>query len=142
MYADRITDSMRRAIDETYRRRKIQMAHNEEHGIEPASIVKQIKDITDRVRAVAESRGEYIVDAADTAADAQPSLPGALPKDEIVRLIKDLESQMRQASKMLEFEKAAMLRDQVVELKRMVQEDKLEEDKPAKKPILSRNSQR
>ncbi len=142
MYADNITDSMRRTIDETYRRRKIQMEHNEANGIQPASIVKEIKDITDRVRAVAESRGEYIVNAEDSAADAQPALPGALPKDEIVRLIKDLESQMRQASKMLEFEKAAMLRDQVVELKRMVQEDKLEEDKPARKPVLSRNSQR
>ena len=142
MYADHVTDSMQRAIDETYRRRKIQVAHNEEHGIEPASIVKEIKDITDRVRAVAESRGEYIVNAEDTAADAQPALPGALPRDEIVRLIKDLENQMRQSSKMLEFEKAAMLRDQVVELKRMIQEDKLEDDKPARKPILSRNSQR
>ncbi len=142
MYADHVTDSMQRAIDETYRRRKIQVAHNEEHGIEPASIVKEIKDITDRVRAVAESRGEYIVNAEDSAADAQPALPGALPRDEIVRLIKDLESQMRQSSKMLEFEKAAMLRDQVVELKRMIQEDKLEDDKPARKPILSRNSQR
>ena len=142
MYADNITDSMQRTIDETYRRRKIQMEYNESHGIEPASIVKEIKDITDRVRAVAESRGEYIVNAEDSAADAQPALPGALPKDEIVRLIKDLESQMRTASKMLEFEKAAMLRDQVVELKRMVQEDKLEEEKPARKPILGRNSQR
>ena len=142
MYADHVTDSMQRAIDETYRRRKIQVAHNEEHGIEPASIVKEIKDITDRVRAVAESRGEYIVNAEDTAADAQPALPGALPRDEIVRLIKDLENQMRQSSKMLEFEKAAMLRDQVVVLKRMIQEDKLEDDKPARKPILSRNSQR
>lgn len=142
MYADHITDSMQRTIDETYRRRKIQMEHNERNGIEPASIVKEIKDITDRVRAVAESRGEYIVNAEDSEADAQPALPGALPKDEIVRLIKDLESQMRQASKMLEFEKAAMLRDQVVELKRMVQEDKLEDDKSARKPVLSRNSQR
>jgi excinuclease ABC subunit B len=142
MYADNITDSMQRTIDETYRRRKIQMEYNERNGIQPASIVKEIKDITDRVRAVAESRGEYIVNAEDSAADAQPALPGALPKDEIVRLIKDLESQMRTASKMLEFEKAAMLRDQVIELKRMVQEDKLEEEKPAKKPILGRNSQR
>jgi excinuclease ABC subunit B len=89
---------------------------------------------------VAESRGEYIVNAEDSAADAQPALPGALPQDEIVRLIKDLESQMRQASKMLEFEKAALLRDQIVELRRMVQEDRLEPE--AKKPVLGRNSQR
>lgn len=140
MYADKVTVSMQKAIDETYRRRKIQMEHNEQHGIVPASIVKEIKDITDRVRAVAESRGEYIVNAEDSAADAQPALPGALPQDEIVRLIKDLESQMRQASKMLEFEKAALLRDQIVELRRMVQEDRLEPE--AKKPVLGRNSQR
>jgi excinuclease ABC subunit B len=133
---------MQYTIDETYRRRKLQMEHNQAHGIEPASIIKEIKDITDRVRAVAESRGEYIFNAEDSAAEAGQSLPGALPRDEIVRLIKDLESQMRQASKMLEFEKAALLRDQVVELKRMIQEDKLEDDKPAKKPVLSRNSQR
>ena len=143
MYADKMTDSMQRAIDETYRRRKIQVDHNEAHNIQPASIIKEIKDITDRVRAVAESRGEYIVNAEDSEADAQPALPGALPKDEIVRLIKDLESQMRQASKMLEFEKAALLRDQVVALRRMAQEDVLEEPaQPPKKPILSRNSQR
>ncbi len=141
MYADNMTRSMKQAIDETYRRRKIQVEYNTEHGIEPASIVKEIKDITDRVRAVAESRGEYIVNAEDTEGDAQPRLPGALPQDEIVRLIKDLESQMRQASKMLEFEKAALLRDQVVELRRMLQEDKLEPEE-RKKPILGRNSQR
>ena len=142
MYADQITRSMRQAIDETDRRRTIQVAYNQSHGIEPASIVKEIKDITDRVRAVAESRGEYIVNAEDSGADAQPALPGALPKDEIVRLIKDLESQMRQAAKMLEFEKATLLRDQVVELRRMVQEDKLDVEAPPKKPILGRNSQR
>ncbi|HEX2916764.1 MAG TPA: excinuclease ABC subunit UvrB [Chloroflexia bacterium] len=141
MYADNITASMQKAIDETYRRRKIQIEFNEAHNIQPASIVKEIKDITDRVRAVAESRGEYIVNAEDNPADAQPALPGALPKEEIARLIKDLESQMRQSAKMLEFEKAAMLRDQVVELRRMIQEDKLEEPTP-RKPVLGRNSQR
>ncbi len=143
MYADRNTGSMQRAIDETYRRRQIQMEHNQAHGIEPASIVKEIKDITDRVRAVAESRGEYIVNAEDTAADAAQSLPGALPRDEMMRLVKDIESQMRAAAKALNFELAAQLRDQLVELRRMMQEDKLEpEPTVSKKPILSRNSQR
>jgi excinuclease ABC subunit B len=142
MYADNVTPSMQRAIDETYRRRKIQMEYNQAHGIEPASIVKEIKDITDRVRAVAESRGEYVVEGATGDAGM---LPAALPKDEIVRLVKDLESQMKQAAKMLEFEKAAMLRDQVVELKRMMQEQELEappESPQPRKPILGRNSQR
>ncbi len=141
MYADNMTGSMQRAIDETYRRRKIQVEYNEKHNIVPASIIKEIKDITDRVRAVAESRGEYIVNAEDSAADAQPALPGALPRDEIARLISDLESQMKHSAKMLEFEKAALLRDQVVELRRMMQEDKLEVE-PPRKPVLGRNSQR
>ncbi|MBM3524344.1 MAG: excinuclease ABC subunit B, partial [Alphaproteobacteria bacterium] len=105
MYADNMTASMRRAIDETYRRRRIQLAHNEQHGITPVSIKKAIKDINERMRAVAESREEYN--------------PGAsIPKDEMVRLIKDLESQMKTAAKNMEFEHAALLRDQIVELRR------------------------
>ncbi|MDA8189457.1 MAG: helicase-related protein, partial [Dehalococcoidales bacterium] len=105
MYADVVTNSMRRAIDETYRRRKTQMHYNEAHGITPTGIRKAIKDITDRVRAVAEEKATYSVD------------PG-IPKSELVRLIKDLESQMKAAAKNLEFEKAALLRDQIVELRR------------------------
>ena len=105
MYADVVTNSMRRAIDETYRRRKTQMHYNEAHGITPTSVRKAIKDITDRVRAVAEEKATYSVD------------PG-IPKSELVRLIKDLESQMKAAAKNLEFEKAALLRDQIVELRR------------------------
>ncbi|HLY65905.1 MAG TPA: helicase-related protein, partial [Chloroflexota bacterium] len=105
MYADTVTSSMQRAIDETYRRRRIQVAHNEEHGINPVSISKAIRDIGGQLRAVAEKKAEY-------------KLADGIPKDEIVRLIKDLERQMKQASKDLEFEKAALLRDQIVELRR------------------------
>jgi len=105
MYADTMTDSMKRAIEETYRRRKLQTEYNEKHGITPVGIKKAIKDITDRVRAVAESHPSYKVD-------------GTIPKDELNRLIKELESQMKAAAKALEFEKAALLRDQIVELKR------------------------
>jgi len=142
MYADKVTGSMQRAIDETYRRRKIQLDHNTANHIEPASIIKEIKDITDRVRAVAEAKGEYVVDGQTGDGNL---LPAALPKDEILRLLKDLESQMKQAAKMLEFEKAAMLRDQVVELRRMMQEQALEtppEPTQPRKPVLGRNSQR
>ncbi len=105
MYADIVTNSMQRAIDETYRRRAIQAAYNEAHGITPAGIRKAIKDITERVRQVAESRPAYEVGA-------------EIPKDELVRLVKDLEVQMKQAAKNLEFEKAALLRDQIIELRR------------------------
>jgi excinuclease ABC subunit B len=107
MYADTMTDSMRRAIDETNRRRERQETYNEAHGITPVGIRKAIRDITERVRAVAESKAEY---------GALP--PQALPPDEVRRLIRDLEAQMRDAAKALEFERAALLRDQIVELKR------------------------
>jgi len=104
MYADGITDSMRRAIGETNRRRQKQTAYNLEHGIEPRSIVKDIRDLTDRVRAVAEEQAAYEV-------------TGEMPTHEMERLIKDLEKQMKAAAAELEFEKAALLRDQIFELR-------------------------
>ena len=104
MYADTITGSMQAAIDEVVRRRNIQMAYNQAHGITPQGIKKAIKDITDRVRVVAETRAPYTV--------------APIPKDEMLRLIKDLESQMKMAARNLEFEKAALLRDRIIELRR------------------------
>ena len=118
MYADLITDSMRRAIDETNRRRQIQEAYNQTHGIEPQSIVKAVRDLTDRVagmRVVAEGREAYRV-------EGRPAAP-RLPKDEMARVIKELERQMKEAAAALEFEKAAVLRDQVIELRRQMQEE-------------------
>jgi len=115
MYADTITESMRRAIEETERRRRIQMEYNRRHGIEPRSIVKEVRDLTDRVRAVAEAQAEYRVGK-------------GIPKDELTRLIKELEKQMKAAARNLEFEKAALIRDQIFELRRALEE---EEDIPA-----------
>ncbi|GAC1630170.1 MAG: excinuclease ABC subunit UvrB [Chloroflexota bacterium] len=109
MYGDRVTDSMRKAIDETYRRRAIQMEYNEEHGITPVAIHKAIRDLSDQVRAVAEERPEYATEV-------------EIPKDEIARLVKDLEGQMKQAAKSLDFEKAASIRDHIVELRRRMEE--------------------
>jgi excinuclease ABC subunit B len=108
MYADRVTDSMKRAIDETERRREIQQVYNRENGITPQSIQKTVHDITERVKAIAETRESYAVDSSD------------MPKDDILRLIKDLESQMRTAARSLEFEKAALLRDQITDLRKVV----------------------
>ena len=110
LYADRITDSMRQAIDETHRRRQVQAEYNARHGIAPASIVKEIRDITDQVREVAEDAPAYEVEGATIPQDASP--------DQIARLIRELESRMKQAARDLEFEKAAALRDQIVELRR------------------------
>ncbi len=108
MYADTITDSMRRAIDETNRRRAIQQRYNEEHGIEPQSIVKEVHDLTDRVRAAAEEQAEHRL--------------GPLPQAEVRYLITELEKQMKEAAANLEFEKAALLRDQILELRKQLED--------------------
>jgi len=111
MYADVVTDSMRRAIDETYRRRQKQLAYNAEHGITPASIQKAIRDIGGRVRAVAEQQATYDAGGADRI---------DVPREEVARLIRDLEAQMKRAAKDLDFEKAAELRDQIMALRRSI----------------------
>src|SRR5579863_5471645 len=111
MYADRVTDSIRRAIDETNRRRTIQEEYNEAHGITPVGIKKDIRALSDRFRpAVAEEESGGAVALA------------ALPKDEIARMVKTLESQMKLAARELDFERAAGLRDQVIELRRALVE--------------------
>ncbi|MGB9896806.1 excinuclease ABC subunit UvrB [Thermanaerothrix sp.] len=116
MYADRITEAMQQAIDETNRRRAKQMAYNREHGIEPVSIVKAVHDLTERLSttAVAEGRAEYTAGrAAHRAASAR----------ELRHLITELEQQMKTAAKNLEFEKAAILRDQIFELRALLAEE-------------------
>src|SRR5712691_2726169 len=110
MYADRRTDSMDRAIRETDRRRVLQVAYNKAHGIEPTSIMKAIRDIGFALRDVAEGEGRE-------EATGRSISGRELGKDVLVRLIKDLESQMKQAAKELQFERAAALRDEVVELR-------------------------
>ena len=111
MYADTMTRSMKEAIEETQRRRQIQVEYNREHGITPQSIRKAVRDITERVEAVAEMRTPYV---------ATPTT-----RQEIARLIKDLESQMKAAARSLEFEKAALLRDRIIELRRSQDERSL-----------------
>ena len=108
MYADRITDSMQNSIDETYRRRGIQHAHNERHGIEPQSIHKAVRDITEGLRGVAEQKASYQVAREE------------MTRDDMYRVVKDLEFQMKEAARALEFEKAAHLRDEMLELKKII----------------------
>ena len=123
MYADRITDSMQKAIDETYRRREIQTAYNLEHNIEPQGIKKEIKDITDRVKAIAEERATYTINK-------------EVPRGELLRLVKELETHMKVAARNLEFEKAAALRDQVLDLRKALI---LDEDAKAEEGIRTRS---
>ena len=111
MYADRVTDSMKSAIEETDRRRFIQKTYNDENGITPQGIQKTIRDITERVKSVIEPSREELVNGLD------------LPKEDLVRLIKDLEVQMKSASRELEFEKAAMVRDQILDLRKIIADD-------------------
>ncbi len=116
MYADRITDSMRSAIDETNRRRAKQVKYNQDHGIEPVSIIKAIHDLTERltVSQVAESRAAY---------GAHGEASARMPVKELRRVISELENQMKQAARDLEFEKAAVLRDQIYELRAVLAEE-------------------
>jgi len=116
MYADHMTDSMQKALDETNRRRAKQVRYNQEHGIEPVSIVKAVRDLTDQVtaQAVAEPRAEY-----------RAGRPADLPKEELTRVVRGLEQQMQAAAEALEFEKAAALRDEIYDLRQVLadQED-------------------
>jgi excinuclease ABC subunit B len=115
MYADRITDSMNTAISETNRRRAKQVKYNQEHGITPVSIHKAIRDLTDglslEARAVAERQAKYDVKGS------------GLPRGELQKIIAELEKQMKEAAKNLEFEKAAALRDEMYELKTILAEE-------------------
>ena len=108
MYADTATPSMQQAVNETYRRRGIQDANNREHGIVPQSIQKSVRDITEGIRSVAETRSRYKV--------AQQEMS----RDDMFRLIKDLESLMKDAARRLEFEKAAQVRDEIYDLRRIL----------------------
>ena len=114
LYADKMTEAMENAIDETNRRRQIQEAHNREHGIEPRSIVKSIRDLTDRMKVMAEDQAEYSVDGGGEAGVFNLA---ALSPDELVKQIAALEEEMQEAAQKLEFERAASLRDQVIELR-------------------------
>lgn len=115
MYADTITPSMEAAIRETRRRRDIQMAHNLRHNITPVGISKNVRDLTDRIKRMAEERAAYSVGPRD---ETPHPVLAEIPRDEVNKLIKDLEKQMKQAARDLQFEKAASLRDQIVELRK------------------------
>jgi excinuclease ABC subunit B len=109
MYANHMTDSMKRAIEETNRRRAIQHQHNEEHGIIPRSIIKQVRDLTDRVKSMVNDQQAQTVGGAIRLE--------SISKEDLSKMIRELEKEMRTAAQALEFEKAAALRDQINELR-------------------------
>ena len=109
MYADNVTNSMQRALDETERRRDIQNRHNLTHGIVPKGISKGIHDITERIKSTVETITPSLMDQ-------------DIPKDDLLRLIKDCELRMKAAARDMEFEKAALLRDQIIDMRRVLTE--------------------
>ncbi|ADK28731.1 excinuclease ABC subunit UvrB [Corynebacterium pseudotuberculosis] len=116
MYADRVTDSMQYAIDETERRREKQIAYNTEHGIDPQPLRKKIADILDQVQ---EARGETASqEASADAAIAEKRDLSAMPADKLEVLISELTAQMGEAARELKFELAGRLRDEIVDLKK------------------------
>ncbi|AKP08599.1 UvrABC system protein B [Corynebacterium pseudotuberculosis] len=116
MYADRVTDSMQYAIDETERRREKQIAYNTEHGIDPQPLRKKIADILDQVQ---EARGETASqEASADAAIAEKRDLSAMPADKLEALISELTAQMGEAARELKFELAGRLRDEIVDLKK------------------------
>ena len=110
MYADQMTDSMKKAIQETERRRKIQMAYNEEHGITPQTVKKAVRDLISISKKVAAEELQFEKD------------PESMSQKELEKLIKDVTKQMKKAAADLNFEAAAELRDKLIELKKQLQD--------------------
>jgi hypothetical protein len=138
MYADRTTESMAAAIDETNRRRAIQVAYNTEHGIEPTTIVKEIHDLNERLRTVAEGTVVYTSEREELAGRA-------LTLDNtkaIEKLVARMETEMRAAAKELDFERAAALRDEIqnIRLRVLEQDASLIVGRAAERAASTRNA--
>ena len=110
MYADKITDSMRVAIDETARRRKVQEEYNKEHGITPTTIQKSVRELIAISKKVAKEEMEFITD------------PESMNKKQLEKLIADIQKKMQKAATELNFEAAAEYRDRMVSLKNMLRD--------------------
>ena len=107
MYADKITGSMERAINETNRRRALQIEFNKKHNITPQSVKKSVRDVIEATK-VAEKSPEYKISQQNV---------DKMSKDQLKKMIKDLEKEMQEAARALEFERAAVIRDLIIELK-------------------------
>jgi excinuclease ABC subunit B len=111
MYADNVTGSMQRAIDETNRRREKQVAYNTDHGITPQTVIKAVRDVLESKK-VAEAKSYYKV--------SSNKAPETLPLDQLMLAIADMEKEMKQAARALDFEHAAQLRDEMARLKKLL----------------------
>ncbi|HEX5324127.1 MAG TPA: helicase-related protein, partial [Capsulimonadaceae bacterium] len=111
MYADNITGSMQRAIDETNRRRTIQQEYNQEHGITPQTVTKAVRDVIE-AKKIAEQKSYYHV--------SRMRNPETLPLDQLMIALADIEKEMKQAARALEFERAAELRDELARIKKLL----------------------
>ena len=107
MYADKITNSMTKAISETERRRKIQFEHNKKNNIQPRTIVKDVRDITERIKKKSSDQDSTKYD-------------NKMPRKELIKIIKNLEKEMNQLAKNLEFEKAALMRDEIKNIRQIL----------------------
>ena len=110
MYADTVTDSMRSAIEETERRRRLQQEYNEEHGITPQTIKKAVRDLISISKEIAKEEKEYEKD------------PESMSRDELEKLIGEVQKKMKKAAAELNFEAAAELRDKMIHLKKYLQD--------------------
>jgi excinuclease ABC subunit B len=123
MYADRITNSMQRVIDETARRRKLQEAYNKEHNINPATIYKSIEEIMNTTSIAdigADRKNKRLAAETKKKTKLSDSIASFIPPDQIANYIDELYVLMRNAAKDLDFELAASLRDEIAELKERV----------------------
>ena len=126
MYADTITDSMKAALEETNRRREIQMKYNEEHGITPQTIKKAVRDLISISKVIAKEEMQFEKD------------PESMSRKELEKLVGEVQKKMQKAAADLNFEAAAQLRDKMVELKKKLQEMDEEESGASRKKQTAR----
>ena len=117
MYADKMTDSMKKAIDETNRRREIQIKYNQENNITPQTIIKPVRDVLRPVEmVVSEDKAKYYDKTNDNNEDENKLNLDSMSRKELMQLIFDLEMEMEEAADNLEFEIAAQIRDEIEEI--------------------------
>ena len=126
MYADTITDSMKAALEETNRRREIQMKYNEEHGITPQTIKKAVRDLISISKVIAKEELQFEKD------------PESMSRRELEKLVGEVQKKMQKAAADLNFEAAAELRDKMIELKKKLQEMDEEESGTSRKKQTAR----